>query len=135
MCATPWCWKVRAEVAQEERVAVAPHDPHVVHEHAPAREVARRLMRVKISQGLVRTHGYTPGCPKCDAWRLNRPITRNHTEECRKRFEEIMRASNDPRMARADERVNEQLADRIRAQEEEEEERDDTPCAGKFVSS
>ena len=123
LCATPWCWTVRPENAREERVAVEPHDPHVIHEPALAQETTKRLMRAKISQALVRTHGYTPGCHKCDAWRLNRSTTRNHTEECRLRFEGIMRAINDPRIVRADERINEQLADHIRAQEEAEEER------------
>eukprot|EP00969_Alexandrium_andersonii_P036400 1595429-Alexandrium_andersonii.AAC.1 len=61
---------------------------------------------------MLEEHGYTANCPKCSRVRTQRPaaVTR-HSEECRARFEAILRANNDPSMARADQRANEYLAD------------------------
>eukprot|EP00969_Alexandrium_andersonii_P253600 11208342-Alexandrium_andersonii.AAC.1 len=61
---------------------------------------------------MLEEHGYTANCLKCSRVRTQRPAAGTwHSEECRARFESILRANNDPRMARADQRTNEYLAD------------------------
>eukprot|EP00969_Alexandrium_andersonii_P344970 15249038-Alexandrium_andersonii.AAC.1 len=57
-------------------------------------------------------HGYIADCLKCSRARTQRPAAgTRHSEECRARCEAILCANNDPSMARADQRVGENLAD------------------------
>eukprot|EP00969_Alexandrium_andersonii_P316641 13989198-Alexandrium_andersonii.AAC.1 len=68
---------------------------------------------------MLEEHGYTANCLKCSRVRTQRPAAgTRHSEDCRARFEAILRASNDPSMARAGQRVNEYLADQVRANAE-----------------
>eukprot|EP00969_Alexandrium_andersonii_P282287 12480552-Alexandrium_andersonii.AAC.1 len=56
-------------------------------------------------------HGYTAGCLKCTRVRERRPAAgARHSEECRTRFETLLRASGDASVALADARANEYLA-------------------------
>eukprot|EP00969_Alexandrium_andersonii_P192105 8485307-Alexandrium_andersonii.AAC.1 len=60
---------------------------------------------------MLEEHCYTAGCLKCSRVRERWPAAGTHySEECRARFEGLLRALGDANMARADERVNEHLA-------------------------
>eukprot|EP00969_Alexandrium_andersonii_P098988 4367366-Alexandrium_andersonii.AAC.1 len=66
---------------------------------------------------MLEEHGYTAGCLKCTRVRERRPAAgARHSEECRARFEALLRSLGDASMARADERVNEYLAQRLQAE-------------------
>eukprot|EP00969_Alexandrium_andersonii_P276122 12205129-Alexandrium_andersonii.AAC.1 len=72
--------------------------------------------RVNLAKELLEEHGYTAGCLKCTRVRTQRPSAgTRHSEECRARFEAILRAAGDASMARADERINEHIAEKLRA--------------------
>eukprot|EP00969_Alexandrium_andersonii_P074395 3281333-Alexandrium_andersonii.AAC.1 len=65
---------------------------------------------------MLEEHGYIAGCPKCSRARTGRPSAETrHSEDCRRRYENLLRAARGPRMLRADQRVNEHLAERLRA--------------------
>ena len=57
-----------------------------------AKEVVPR--RVRITREQVRMAGFTVGCPGCRAINRGQPAV-NHTEQCRKRFEDNMRETGD----------------------------------------
>eukprot|EP00969_Alexandrium_andersonii_P175506 7761067-Alexandrium_andersonii.AAC.1 len=60
---------------------------------------------------MLEEHGYAAGCLKCSRVRERRPAAgTRRSEECRARFEGILRAAGDANVARADERINERLA-------------------------
>eukprot|EP00969_Alexandrium_andersonii_P302874 13388495-Alexandrium_andersonii.AAC.1 len=60
---------------------------------------------------MLEGHGYAAGCLKCSRVRERRPTAgARRSEECRARFEGLLRALGDASVARADERVNEHLA-------------------------
>ena len=67
-----------------------------------------------------KTYGFTPNCRRCDMVLRGQGTNAGpgHTEECRARVEEQLRADGDPRMLRADERVESTLAQQLQAQEE-----------------
>ena len=120
LCTVPWRWTIEAEEAAAEREEVIPHTPHHDHQDAePRQERQTRLMRVNIPKAMAREHGHTFNCPRCTAWRLSRETTRKHTEACRDRFDKFMRDKNDPRMIKADTRINDRLAGRLQDQVEE----------------
>eukprot|EP00969_Alexandrium_andersonii_P048385 2122462-Alexandrium_andersonii.AAC.1 len=65
---------------------------------------------------MLEEHGYTAGCLKCDRVRERRPAAgTRRTEECRARFEALLRSIGDASMARADERIREHLAQQAQA--------------------
>eukprot|EP00969_Alexandrium_andersonii_P245325 10842384-Alexandrium_andersonii.AAC.1 len=65
---------------------------------------------------MLEERGYTAGCLKCSRVRTGRPSAgTRHSEDCRRRCENLLREAQDPRMLRADQRVNEHLAERLRA--------------------
>eukprot|EP00969_Alexandrium_andersonii_P076307 3364377-Alexandrium_andersonii.AAC.1 len=65
---------------------------------------------------MLEEHGYTAGCLKCTRVRERRPAAgTRHSEECRARFETLLRSIGDASMARADERIREHLAQRVQA--------------------
>ena len=69
--------------------------------------------RVRINRDMVIKHGMTENCEGCKA--VNRGgVARNHSEECRARMEEIMRNAGNSRLEKAETRVNEQLASRVK---------------------
>ena len=49
--------------------------------------------RTRITPVDLAAHGYTPGCPGCEAVQLGHSQRTNHTEACRKRLEEAMAES------------------------------------------
>ena len=64
-------------------------------------------------------YGYTAGCRRFTLLRTGRSAYGvHHTEACRARFEGILRANQDPSMARADARVDEHLAAQVQARVE-----------------
>eukprot|EP00969_Alexandrium_andersonii_P353788 15440697-Alexandrium_andersonii.AAC.1 len=64
---------------------------------------------------MLEERGYMANCLKCSRVRAQRPAAgARRSEERRARFEAILRASNDPSMARGDRCVNEYLADQVR---------------------
>ena len=67
-----------------------------------ARDPIRR--RARITREMVRMLVFTVGCEGCRAINRNLPAV-NHNETCRKRFESHMRANDDPRVVRADQRL------------------------------
>eukprot|EP00969_Alexandrium_andersonii_P169669 7500432-Alexandrium_andersonii.AAC.1 len=63
---------------------------------------------------MLEEHGYTAGCLKCPRARSGRPsVGTRRSEDCRRRFENLLREAQGPRMLRADQRVNEHLAERL----------------------
>eukprot|EP00969_Alexandrium_andersonii_P186803 8253856-Alexandrium_andersonii.AAC.1 len=65
---------------------------------------------------MLEEHGYAAGCLKCLRARTGRPsASTRRSEDCRQRCENMLREAQDPRMLRADQRVNEHLAERLRA--------------------
>eukprot|EP00969_Alexandrium_andersonii_P142695 6308606-Alexandrium_andersonii.AAC.1 len=71
--------------------------------------------RVNLTRELLEEHGYSAGCLKCTRIRTQRPAAgTRHSEACRMRFESILRAAGNASMARADARINEHLAERLR---------------------
>eukprot|EP00969_Alexandrium_andersonii_P296985 13124255-Alexandrium_andersonii.AAC.1 len=68
---------------------------------------------------MLEEHGCTVGCLKRSRVRERRPAAgTRHSEECRSRFEGILRASGDANMAWADERVNERLSRELQSRVE-----------------
>eukprot|EP00969_Alexandrium_andersonii_P120958 5346897-Alexandrium_andersonii.AAC.1 len=66
---------------------------------------------------MLEEHGYTAGSLKCTRVRERRPAAgTRRSEECRMRFEALLRSLGDASMARADERINEHLAQRLQAE-------------------
>ena len=58
-----------------------------------------------IYKGDVETHGPTPGCKACNAILIGSERRHPHSDECRLRFETIFQESEDPRIARMDQRI------------------------------
>ena len=68
-----------------------------------------QIRRMKMYKRDVLKYGATTGCPGCEsALRGDRP--KNHSEACRKRFEDSMRARGDPSLARAVQRLEKRWA-------------------------
>ena len=64
------------------------------YDPAPMSEPAvPRRMRIRPED--LQQHGYTIGCPGCEAVQTGSSIRRNHTEECRTRMEEAMAQSQE----------------------------------------
>ena len=83
--------------------------------------------RARILKSDLLEHGYTVGCPACVSARLDDGIRRGgHTEECRKRIENLM---NDKRVQQAKERIDAWAADKVEQGEQKagEDERDNPP--------
>ena len=90
----------------------------------PQREIKRRA---RITREEVARAGYTIGCPGCKAVSRNAP-SQNHTEACRKRIEETLKAqggASAKRIAEGNERYERHLSKRrqTEAQDQEEEQR------------
>eukprot|EP00969_Alexandrium_andersonii_P019265 841320-Alexandrium_andersonii.AAC.1 len=69
----------------------------------------------------VYARGCTAGRLKCSRVRERRPaVGARRSEECRARFEGLLRSLSDASMARADERVNEHLARQVQTRVEAE---------------
>eukprot|EP00969_Alexandrium_andersonii_P143616 6350191-Alexandrium_andersonii.AAC.1 len=65
---------------------------------------------------MLEEHGYAAGCLKCSRVHERRPAAgTRRSEECRARFESLLRAAGDASVARADERVNERLAREVQS--------------------
>ena len=108
--AVPWAWRMAPPAAGEVPQVI----PHVaVEAEAPALPRGSAVLaprRVQITQRLMEVHGYTAGCPRCSRVRANRTTAGSrHSEECRARFEAILRAAGDANIERADARINEHL--------------------------
>ena len=91
-----------------------------------------RRMRIKPSD--LQTHGYTIGCPGCEAVQLGTDLRRNHTEDCRVRIEGKVRETEEGqgRMDRAKARLDEWTADAGKAELPEPQE---TPNSGGAAAS
>ena len=75
--------------------------------------------RFKIFRRDYFEHGFTLGCPGCDAVRSNRPAV-NHNEECRARMEICLGSVGDPRVQRVlEEAQREQESEEIPAEEDD----------------
>ena len=68
------------------------------------KETNRIPRRVMITCEEVRRMGYTAGCRGCRSVNQGLPAE-HHSETCRKRFEDSMRARGDPSLARAVQRL------------------------------
>ena len=113
--AVPWAWRMAPPAAGEVPQVI----PHVaVEAEAPALPRGSAVLaprRVQITQRLMEEHGYTAGCPRCSRVRANRTTAGSrHSEECRARFEAVLRAAGDANIERADARINEHLAEQVR---------------------
>ena len=134
ICATPWRWRVLDGDPETQVEDISPPTGNAVEDQQAATtpdalepstpdpaEPTMRIRRMQITAALCAEYGYTPGCRQCDLMRTNRNSNGAlHTEECRARFEVVLRQAQDPRILRADDRINSRLADGLQAQEEEE---------------
>ena len=85
---TPWNTAAALEAGdvQPEVLRAGP----LLDEDIPAvaaREEDRQVRRGKITKSDLRAHGWTAGCPGCEQARRGLTPPRNHSEECRKRFQ------------------------------------------------
>eukprot|EP00969_Alexandrium_andersonii_P098179 4333918-Alexandrium_andersonii.AAC.1 len=63
---------------------------------------------------MLEEHGHTAGCLERSRVCERRPVAvARRSEECQARFEALLRAPGDARVARADARANEHLARRV----------------------
>ena len=109
----PWR-PVPGRGGEEIRVDVNIPEPREVIPPIPRQpdvEPARR--RVRINRSDIVKHGYTVGCDGCHAVRYGLEH-RGHNEKCRTRIEEKLAEENSERLNRANERMNHELAERVR---------------------
>ena len=96
----PWC--PDPQVGAEIEVAVAPaplvREVDLPPDSPPS--AAPEPRRVYIRRVELMKHGFTPGCPGCEAVQAGTP-PRGHTEPCRVRIETAMRGDKDGGEARA----------------------------------
>ena len=69
--------------------------------------------RMRIAPRDLHEHGYTIGCPGCEAVQSGKDLKRNHTEDCRKRIEaEVERTEEgQARLGKAKARIDEWVVD------------------------
>ena len=80
-------------------------------------------MRFAIITGDVRKHGTTPGCGKCEHG------SGDHSIECRRRFEELLKEEGDMIITRMYEREVEEALERLEEQDRQHEMRTDVAPA------
>ena len=90
-------------------VLIAPVESDVPPPPVTAEPQIRRLY---IKREDVMRHGYSQGCPGCQAIRLGRPAAR-HSDACRMRIEEAIKRSDPERLQRTDDRINQEIARRV----------------------
>ena len=88
---------------------MVPPDPPGVR---PDQLLAKRVFITKVD---LRDHGWTRGCPRCEADMSGEKTTKGHTEGCRKRTEEALGKTEQgqKRLRDADERAHEAIAKRV----------------------
>ena len=100
----PWCPDPQVGAEVEVAVAPAPLVREVDLPPDPPPAAAPEPRRVYIRRVELMKHGFTPGCPGCEAVHSGTP-PRGHTEPCRMRIETAMRGDKDggeARVARAE---------------------------------
>ena len=100
----PWCPDPQVGAEVEVAVAPAPLVREVDLPPNPPPAEAPEPRRVYIRRVELMKHGFTPGCPGCEAVQAGTP-PRGHTEPCRMRIETAMRGDKDggeARVARAE---------------------------------
>ena len=101
----PWCPDPQVGAEVEVAVAPAPLVREVdLHPPDPPPAAAPEPSRVCIRRVELMKHGFTPGCPGCEALQAGTP-PRGHTEPCRVRIETAMHGNKDggeARVARAE---------------------------------
>ena len=100
----PWCPDPQVGAEVEVAVAPAPLVREVDLPPDPPPAAAPEPRRVYIRRVELMKHGFTPGCPGCEAAQAGTP-PRGHTEPCRVRIETAMRGDKDggeARVARAE---------------------------------
>ena len=87
-----------------------PDEPLLDREH-PVQGKKKSLKRLHITKRDLDKHGYTAGCPACDATQLaKRTSGIQHTQKCRERVEQKIRdEEGNPRVVRHESRVGEAL--------------------------
>ena len=100
----PWCPDPQVGAEVEVAVAPAPLVREVDLPPDPPPAAAPEPRRVYIRRVELMKHGFTPGCPGCEAVQAGTP-PQGHTEPCRMRIETAMRGDKDggeARVARAE---------------------------------
>ena len=99
----PWCPDPQVGAEVEVAVAPAPIVREVDLPPDPPPAAAFEPRRVYIRRVELMKHGFTPGCPGCEAVQAGTP-PRGHTVPCRMRIETAMRGDKDgeARVARAE---------------------------------
>ena len=85
--------------------AVDPHRGPPGHREDGPDDEATSARRIPILQRDLTKHGYSPNCSRCSAHRLGQHVkaqSLSHSEACRARIYQLMRADKDPRIAAAD---------------------------------
>ena len=90
----PWCPDPQVGAEVEAAVAPAPFVREVDLPPDPPPAAAPEPRRVYIRRVELMKHGFTPGCPGCEAVQAGTP-PRGHTEPCRMRIETAMRGDKD----------------------------------------
>jgi len=98
-------WEVECEREEDVVVETRRHQKPLVE--GVAEQIPRRVMIRKDYE--LRDHGYTAGCPGCEALRLGKG-QRSHTDECRNRIEDEM-TKKDEAAKRRVETANEKIGD------------------------
>ena len=94
MRGVPWCPDPQVGAEVEVAVAPAPLVREVDLPPDPPPAAAPEPRRVYIRRVELMKHGFTPGCPGCEAVLAGTP-PRGHTEPCRMRIETAMRGDKD----------------------------------------
>ena len=97
------------------RIRASIPDPRQVDGGAIQEEVSKRR-RVRITPQMIKKYGFTERCHGCIA--INRGASsQSHSEACRRRIEEQLRNEGHEGLKKAEERINEQLADMMQEQD------------------
>ena len=89
------------------------HDIPGVAEPPPAKDEPQ-CRRTYLKHRDFQEHGYTEGCEGCKRLRTGGMGARPHTEECRRRMEEILKGKTNPRWERAQQRANERVWEEVK---------------------
>ena len=111
--ASPWATGEIEEPGEEEVRLEIQGRGERVQEVPQAEERVTTRRRFRIRHEDVSEHGATMGCLGCrSAVRRGAPA-RGHTEECRRRFEEIFTRTGDARVRRMVERISEEVREAV----------------------
>ena len=131
--ATQLPWNVDQKEARDEDICVdVPGKEEEVQPFPETQENKQDRRNFKIFQKDVIEMGPSQGCPGCKA-ALGEGRNRIHTDECRKRFEDMLAERGDPRINMMMHRMERMMRQRLEEAEHEEARRTDAPQQTKTI--